>query len=350
MALSLTACGNKNNAGVNVVSAVDGENTDYEDSSDMDKPVTADSAYETSNNKEIIKSSTVDEAHIKAYNEAFKNSDSYDPVFEERCVYINGIRAYLPVTVKDYEQLFDVEFTSAVPSLWGAYYVTKDNMSVKVMFPGEYLEDKDFDFLNEGKSIPIVGFDPKTRPAEKENLWNEYQVEFEDVPKEKINDYGYYYTGSDFYEYYPACYQAFYLYLNGMMPEECIEGNLYFIDSIVDYAGGEDYVQVGFGDATCDALDEMFIKTKSDYYENGYNDVRVFTYDSIDKKIREIYYSWLDVEDQYRNYDIGVSNGMLEEQDWAGNQNSRNITYTAYNRYGRGCNYSTTEYWFDDEV
>ena len=125
MALSLTACGNDHSNSVNIVSAVDEENMDVDNSQDMDEPDNSEKQGKNREDDSDFKKSKVDEAHIKAYNEAFKNSDSYDPVFEERCVYINGIRAYLPVTVKDYEQLFDVEFTSAVPSLWGAYYVTE---------------------------------------------------------------------------------------------------------------------------------------------------------------------------------------------------------------------------------
>lgn len=335
MALMLAAC--EQNA-ENTESNVSNKSEISEKSEVSDKSNTKD---------RIISDVTVlDEEHFEKYNEDFRNSDRYDAVFENRCFYINGTKVYMPTTVRGFEKLLDTEFTSV--SFDGGYWINycNDNREIlSVLMPSEEKSEvTGSDFLDESKDIELSGiiFSSKEMQDSKD-IWLKYQVEFESVGYEQVNEYGYYKSysmkgDSPTYRFYPACFQAYYEYIKETLPQQSYNSDYdYRISSIIDYSGGEDNVQIGFGDVTCDALDEMIIMTKSEYYEDGYRDVRIFTYDTKDKKLREIYYEFLDIESIVGRHDyVSVGTGILSLETRIDNMEeaSERISYTVFNRYG----------------
>ena len=210
-----------------------------------------------------------DKEFFENYNEAFRNSDSYDPVFENRCLYLDGNKVYFPTTVREFEKLFDTEFTK-FDFFSGGYFVNyyNDDMELlSVLLPSE--EEQEImgdDFLDRSKDIEICGviFQQKDPFNGGRDVWCRYQVEFESVEIEEVNEYGYYIgsrmrTDDICYGFYPACYQAYYEYINGTLPYQSFYSEFGFtMSSIIDYAG-KDNIEIGFGDVTCDALSEMII-------------------------------------------------------------------------------------------
>lgn len=286
-----------------------------------------------------------DKEFFENYNEAFRNSDSYDPVFENRCLYLDGNKVYFPTTVREFEKLFDTEFTK-FDFFSGGYFVNyyNDDMELlSVLLPSE--EEQEImgdDFLDRSKDIEICGviFQQKDPFNGGRDVWCRYQVEFESVEIEEVNEYGYYIgsrmrTDDICYGFYPACYQAYYEYINGTLPYQSFYSEFGFtMSSIIDYAG-KDNIEIGFGDVTCDALSEMIIETTPDGYPEGFHDVRVYTYDTIDKELREIYYASME-SDGFKNDYISVGTGVLRIETRINNaqEETRANQFIVFNRYG----------------
>ncbi|MBQ0027127.1 MAG: hypothetical protein KBS96_00850 [Lachnospiraceae bacterium] len=292
-----------------------------------------------------------DENHFNTYNIDFKNSKSYDPVFENRCMYINGSRVYIPTTVREFERLFGTEFVEVDKGAMGGWaYKNDKHQLLKVLIPYEDREQlTENDSFEASKDVSILGFVYCDKSYKnEEDIWHNMDVRFEEVGRETVNEFGYYisaspYEGATSYRFYSPCYQAYYDYIMGTINPEIFNDELeYGIQDIIEYSRGEENVEIAFGDVTCDALDEMIIKTKSFTDPNEYTCAKVFTYNDIDKKLTEIEYISCDVEPTVgRLDDIYAETGMLVQYIRIDNsyEQSTRSEYSVYNRYGSSWRY-----------
>lgn len=302
---------------------------------------------------------TLDANHFEAYNVEFKNSVNYDPVFENRCMYIDGNKVYLPTTVREFENLFGTKFTKLDKTTMGGWAYTNDNgQMLKVLMPYNVREAlAGDDVLEQSKDVAFCGFiygEASTRNGE--DIWCGLDVQFEEVGRETVNEYGYYTTASPYegavcYRYYPACYQAYYEYIAGTIPQSAFDNESgYSMQDILEYSGGDANVEISFGDITCDVLDEMIIKTNWDGNQNEFKEAKIFTYDVKDKKLREIEYIVCDVCDVAGRSDyIDALSGMLVYITGINNstEESEYRNYRIFNRYGASWKYVELKQIFD---
>ncbi|SEM68262.1 hypothetical protein SAMN04487770_1652 [Butyrivibrio sp. ob235] len=280
----------------------------------------------------------IDEIWIKNFDKEFLESDDYNPLFPERCFYVKGVRVHIPTTVRGFEKLFGVTFTSNTYTGYETVFKDDNGKQLKVEFVSDerakICGDEDFD--EKIKDLPIIGvYNDITEGSKKWGLLGANDVTFEDVPDEDDdqpeNDYGYTKWGGKYdegYRFYPDCYQAYYLYLNGRLPEEFIEAETEYIS---------DYSDIKYSDITLDALDEMFLI--ADWGIWGY------TYDKKDAKLRRIL-----TDDKPENY--GSHEGTLiyesDPESLKSSEPHNHTEYYVYNRYGARWLLTTLERWQDE--
>lgn len=329
--LILSSCGSKKtvetaNSTIEEESIVEENN---EDSSDKD-----------SEREQVEKTANIiDEVWLNNFDKEFIESEEYNPLFSERCFYIKGVRVHIPTTVRGFEKLFGTTFTTAVHGGYDSVYKDDNDYVLQVEFIREdrekYSGDREYD--EKMKDVPIIGFYYDDTPYGKEHcILNVNDVTFEPVPqegKDSANEYGYDCNSNigdadkTIYRFYPACYQAYYLFLNGSLPVEYIEDGLDNMQVEV--------TDVQYGDVTLDALDEMFLF--SDY------DVRVITYDKIDRKLRLLY--WTEKIDSLST-DDGI---LIYKYDPRGFQDEYELTkYYVFNRYGKQWQLAELARWQDE--
>ncbi len=327
--LILSSCGSeKNNETANT--AIEKESVAEENNDE--------SFDEDAENEPVEKTANIiDKIWLDHYEEEFINSGDYNPLFSERCFYVKGVRVHIPTTVRGFEKLFGTTF-STVRGGYDTVYIDDDDHVLQVEFIRADREklSGDSEYDEKMKDMPIIGFYYDDTPYGKEHcILNVYDVTFEPVPqegKDSANEYGYDCTSNTgdtdkiVYRFYPDCYQAYYLYQNGKLSNEFIaEGT----ESISDYS------DVEYGDVTLDALDEMFIFQDDAAY--------VFTYDTVDNKLRRIYYT---DDAECLSTERGT---LIYSYDPRGSQDYYELTkYYVFNRYGKEWKLAELERWQDD--
>lgn len=351
MSTLLVAC-SQNDSNIDILSRINDVQVDKENT---EVSVNDEESVSLTKDENIMP--VVDSKFYEQYNEDYRNSCEYDAIFEQRCFYLDGNKVYIPTTVRGFERLFNTEFTKS--DFNGGYFINfyNDDMELlSVLLPSEkrqeIVEGGDLEKL---KDIVLSGviFEQNESINGGKDIWCRYNVEFEPVAKEEVNEYGYY-IGSNMrmndtcYRFYPACYQAYYEYITGTLPQRSFYNEFGFRwDSIIDYAGKEN-ITIGFGDVTCDALDEMIIETKPENYPEGFHDIRIFTYDTVDKVLREIYYTSIE-SDGVADELFSVGTGMLnvETHTYTSDEEVRNNDFIVFNRYGYCWNVASFQWRFD---
>ena len=329
--LSLTACGQSAGSADNTTDNEGITEEVIEESAEDEEPTEiSDTPIETAN--------IIDEIWLNSYDKEFMESDDYNPLFDKRCFYVKGIKIHIPNTVRDFERLFGTEFTSAMHPGYDTIYKDDKDRTLQVEFTASD-RDKlrgDTAYDDKLKDVPIIGvyYDDSSYGKE-HSILNLNEVSFEPVPQEGkycANEYGYVCNANlgeedkTVYRFYPACYQAYYEFLNGNLPSEYIEDGLDRLPEMVD---------VQYGDVTLDALDEMFYFTD--------DEVCVITYDSIDRKLRLLYRTG---EIDSISTEVGI---LIYEYDPEGPQDYYGRTeYYVFNRYGKEWKLAELERWQDD--
>lgn len=292
----------------------------------------------------------LDKAWLEAFDRDFVESEDYNPLFADRCFYVEGVRVHIPTTVRGFERLFGTTFT--VTGEEAFTFRDKRDYYLKVEFAYEDAERcRDGNSYDDRiKDVPILGF--THNPESQKDILSVNHVTYEPVlearDEERFyeNKFGYYsaagVAGTHYY-FYPDCYQAYALYMSGTLPAELIEAGT---------ESGLDCSMVSFGDVTLDAMDEMFVFQDDAVYG--------FTYDTADRKLRRIYYAE-PVEMGY--YDINYldtggigseAEGTLNIEEYVdtpsedSRHNSRRNCVFVLNRYGKMWQLAELERWQDE--
>jgi len=239
--------------------------------------------FENENSLDILNDKEIsDEARLLEFNEKIRGNERWNLLFEKRCFYVDGIKVYMPTTVKEYQELFNTEFT-------GAYLYNGSSMdrTCGIEFKDEnnngctlVIWDENDEFPSEPKDLvefcldkEVVGIIPKKYAND---FFTMYNITFENV-ENKINEYGYYYGGNiggGPIEYIPEEIMAYLYYINGELPTE-MQGNGYI--EFNEITAAEFTVE----DMTADGIAELIFS--SELYGYG------FAYDKQNHTLNLIY-------------------------------------------------------------
>ena len=187
----------------------------------------------------------LDAAYFEEYDRQYVQSETYNPVFENRCFYIDGVRVHMPDRVGDLEELFNTHFVDAL-HLSGdsrVLLVDEKDEGIAIEYDKSELPDETFhsfagDFSPEYEEslqklmqthiITLYMREDKdthgVNGIQYPDILKKYNVTYEEVD-DNLNDYGYRLHISNIYDYPELFYKyadeevyVFYKLLLGDVP------------------------------------------------------------------------------------------------------------------------------------
>nr|MCR4787519.1 hypothetical protein [Lachnospiraceae bacterium] len=154
---------------------------------------------------------TLDSLYFQNYDREFVSGSTYNPVFDQRCFYADGVKVHMPETVGDIERLFNTHFIAALPMLGYTKLLLVNDLDegIAIEYNGFDIDDPKFpnfpetddpeykemmEELMEARVISLITKDGKNSHGyngkQYYDLLDKYNVTFEDVG-EDMNRYGY---------------------------------------------------------------------------------------------------------------------------------------------------------------
>lgn len=271
---------------------------------------------------ENVEEALLNNAYFEEYEQQYLNGTTYNPVFKNRCFYIDGVRVQMPNSIREIEELFNTRFVNGMTIARNYTYcvlIDEYNRGILVRLSREGTALFKSGEIDEVKDLPILSIaihedDSKFKidGVQYQSLLRLYNVTFEDV-NESVNDFGYIKYKEDslnVYVYVPEELYVYHMFLKGEIPDTIyVSGEVPF-DAKHE---GDDFYQSYYSDYDYDAVYEYgFVSIDTHYgnyelfvVENEYADGFLYAYDCDSKCIIQMDSSSINTPETYSVEDIG---------------------------------------------